>query len=228
MSTGRRLVAPLAIVVLSLCFSPPGALAELVGEIDAAGRIVVLLTGLFLKAELSGTLSIDGDLRLMDGPLVFAASGTFAGYGGWNPISFAGEAWAAFHVQEGGDGAMAIRGLLYATSARELPLRAGETVAGLHYMVVEDPGGKRMFEGTFSGALVGGIEPPERPLTLQFGGNASFSFVGEPLAQTGSSALPRSIPLDVERMPDGFREHLRRLFGWELTVPTSAGAEDRP
>jgi hypothetical protein len=227
MSTGRRFAASLAIVVLSLCLSPP-ALAEFVGVIDAAGRIVVSLTGLVLRAELSGTLSVDGDLRLADGRLTFAVSGSFAGYGGWNPTSIVGEAWAAFRAAGAGDDPTVIRGLLYATSASELPLRAGETVAGLHYMVIEGAGAETVFEGTFSGLLVGGVVPSGKPLTLQFGGDASFSFVGEPLSQTSSSALPRSIPLDPKRMPEGFREHLRGLFGWELAVSTPSGEDDRP
>jgi hypothetical protein len=216
----RRCFLLIAVAAGALLWSVrPVAAEDLSGLIHAAGDVIVSLAGFPFDAELTGTIALDGEIRLEAEAIPFITQGEFIGFGAWNPLRFVGEAWAAFRARSEDD--LEIRGLLYATSASSAPLRAGETVAGRHHLVVCDGPTRMTVEGSFRGALRGSPVPPQAPLTLLFRGTGAFTMDGHATAQTASTALPRDIPLDGDRFPDSFRQTLQALFGW---TPLDLGA----
>jgi len=198
----------LIVVALSWC----GIGQSLAVDLEATGTVVAWVAGIGFQATISGGLSLAGEVVLAGETVPFSAEGSFLGFGVRDILTLITEGWFGLDAlgQTSAGEPIEIHALLHARRKSLIPLRAGDVFLGEQQSVVLFRDGVHPFCGGLSGTAEGGLEPSDRPGTIQLGGTGIVCLTGDPRVEDS----PIAIPLDDPALPPDFLQYLAELgFG---------------
>ncbi|MEA3239105.1 MAG: hypothetical protein U9Q94_04935 [Candidatus Bipolaricaulota bacterium] len=154
--------------------------ANLAGSGDFSASAVLWFSGTDVTAQLSGDLSLNGDLTLGATQARFSAEGTLDGEAIGDSNTLMGSGWATFSARgtlASGEAIMLHGAIKISADDVELSADAAGSGTGSLYIVLILPDQTLRLRGTVTGTASGGFGIPDDPQTMQLDATGSFVFV---------------------------------------------------
>jgi len=158
--------------------------ASLAGSGDFSASAVLWFSGTDVTAQLSGDLSLNGDLTIGATQATFSAEGTLNGEASGDSNTLMGSGWATFSArgtlasgEASGEAIMLHGAIKISADDVELSTDAAGSGTGSLYIVLTLPDQTLRLRGTVTGTASGGFGIPDDPQTMQLDATGSFVFV---------------------------------------------------
>lgn len=215
------------VVVACVAYAEPNAQATnsvpatLSGDGDFSASAVMWFSGTTVTAQVSGTVSLTGELTIGDTEATFKAKGTLRGAASGDSNTLIGGGWATFTARgtlDSGE-AITLHGAIN-LSSDDINLSSDTAGGGTGslYVVLTLPDRVLHLRGKATGTAGGGFVTPDDPHTMQLDGTGSFTFTvvtrtaGEKcgLEQNGSSN--GELSWNTDEWPQEIREQFTKMM----------------
>ena len=209
------LIALMVVIAAGIVYAEPRA--SMSGSGDFSASAVLWFSGTNVTAQVSGNLTLTGELAIGETESTFKAKGTLSGAADGDSNTMIGSGWATFTARgtlDTGEG-ITLRGVInLSTDDINLASDTAETGAGSLYVVLTLLDQTLHLRGRATGTAEGGFVTPDDPNTMQLDGTGSLTFTvvtreavekGEP-EDTGSSGE------ELSWNPDEWSQDLRDQF----------------
>ena len=171
------LIALMVVVFAGIVYAKPNV--SMSGSGDFSASAVLWFSGTNVTAQVSGNLTLTGELAIGETESTFEAKGTLSGAADGDSNSMIGSGWATFTSRgtlDTGEG-ITLRGAInLSTDDINLASDTAGTGAGSLYVVLTLPDQTLHLRGNATGTAGGGFVTPDDPNTMQLDGTGSFTF----------------------------------------------------
>ncbi len=214
------LIALMLVAASGIVFAEPNATMSGGGDFSASA--VLWFAGTNVTAQVSGNLTLTGELVVGGTESAFKAKGSLSGAASGDSNTMIGSGWATFVAR----GTLAtgeeisMRGAIdLSTDDIDLSSDTAGNGTGSLYVVLSLPDRTLRMRGSATGMAGGAFVPPDDPNTMQLDGKGSFTFTiasrdassGEGLGQEEDSQVS-ILSWDTQQWPDQLREQFRRMM----------------
>ena len=207
------LVALIVAVAAGIAYAEPKA--SMSGGGDFSASAVLWFSGTNVIAQVSGNLTINGEIAIGEDKSSFKAKGPLTGAADGDSSAMTGSGWATFIARgtlDTGE-AITLRGAIE-LSADDLDLSSGAAGAGSLYIILTLPDQMLQLRGKATGTAGGGFVAPDDPNTMQLDGSGSFTFTvtTRVAAQKSETEDSDSSSEDLSWDPDDWSQDLHDQF----------------
>lgn len=152
---------------------------SMAGSGDFSASAVLWFSGTNVTAQISGAISLTGDLTIGDTKTAFHAQGTLSGAASGDSNTLIGSGWATFTARgmlDSGEVITLHGAIELSTNDVDLSADTAGSGTGSLYVVLTLPDQTLRLRGIVSGNAGGGFVAPDDPQTMQLDGIGSFTF----------------------------------------------------
>lgn len=200
---------------MSLLFGMTALANDLILSLEVGGALDARFRGLEILADIHAGAALSGEVKMAATRWEIEAAGSLLGFGRRDILTTTSTGWfilSAEGVLNTG-GAWTIRSLLYGARRSTTPLRAGDSLEGIHVTLTEMSDEAAVFVGAFSGTLGGGAVPSGTIGVIRLEGAGTFHLVGDRADATAVAAIPLDEPSIPDEVLRSIREFTKALPG---------------
>jgi len=192
---------------------------NLTGSGDFSASAVLWFSGTDVTAQISGAISVMGDLMIGDTKTALHAEGTLNGEASGDSNTLMGSGWATFSArgtlasgEASGEAIMLHGAIKISADDVELSTDAAGSGTGSLYIVLTLPDQTLRLRGTVTGTASGGFGIPDDPQTMQLDATGSFVFVVATRDAAPEDSASDDFSWDSAEWPQEIRDQFTRMM----------------